>query len=191
MMLWFSILVGIVIFTPLLVLGIEFFYLRGKATNYTRLPGKGLRREGFVALTRTWCTLWLANDHVLSVDNHVFSEDYKRFYFRDIQAIVLAKTRRGTVWNILLGTLTAIWLLIMFAQDSMEARIAWLIVAVIFLILLGINILRGPTCACQIITAVHQETLPSLNRIRTAEKALAILRQRIRAAQRDLAEAQS
>jgi len=154
--------------------------------HYTRLPGKGLRREGFIALTRTWCTLWLADDHVLSVDNHLFSEDYKRFYFRDIQAIVMAKTRRGAVWNIILGTLTAIWLLIMLAQDSMEGRIAWAIVAAIFLVMLLANVLRGPTCTCQLITAAHKETLPSLNRLGTAEKALGILRQRIRQAQRDL-----
>lgn len=154
--------------------------------HYTRLPGKGLRREGFVALTRTWCTLWIADDHLLSVDNHLFSEDYKRFYFRDIQAIIMAKTRRGAVWNAILGTMVALWLLIMFRQNSMEGRIAWVVVAAIFLVLLLINVLRGTTCRCQLITAVHQETLPSLNRLTTANKVLDILRQRIRQAQRDL-----
>ncbi len=190
MIMWFIIPVAAVIVTMLIIFVIEFLYLRGKATNYTRLPGRGLRREGFVALTRTWCTLWLADDHVLSVDKHAFSEDYKRFYFRDIQAIVFGKTRRGAVWNAVLSVFVALWLWLMFLQDSNEGRIAWLIVAVIFFVLLLINVLRGPTCTCQLITAVHKETLPSLNRIHTAEKVLGILRQRIRGAQRDLAETQ-
>lgn len=186
MILWFVIPITAVIVTMLLVFVIEFFYLRGKATNYTRLPGRGLRREGFVALTRTWCTLWLADDHVLSVDNHVFSEDYKRFYFRDIQALVMRKTRRGAIWNIVISVFIALWLWIMFLQTGNEERIVWLIVVVIFIVLLVINVLRGPTCSCQLITAVHKETLPSLDRIKTAEKVLGILRQRIRQAQRDL-----
>ena len=186
MILWFVIPIAAVIVTMLLVFVIEFFYLRGKATNYTRLPGRGLRREGFVALTRTWCTLWLADDHVLSVDNHVFSEDYKRFYFRDIQALVMRKTRRGAIWNIVISVFIALWLWIMFLQTGNEERIVWLIVVVIFIVLLAINVLRGQTCSCQLITAVHKETLPSLDRIKTAEKVLGILRQRIRQAQRDL-----
>ena len=191
MLIWFIIPVAAVIVTMLLIFVIEFLYLRGKATSYTHLPGRGLRREGFVALTRTWCTLWLAEDHVLSVDNHVFSEDYKRFYFRDIQAIVMRKTRRGAVWNVVLSVFLALWLWLMFLERSNEGRIAWLIVVVIFMALLAINVLRGPTCSCQLITAVHQEMLPSLNRMKTAEKVLSILRQRIRSAQRNLAEAQS
>ena len=189
MTMWIAIIPVIVILAMLLIFVGEFFYLRGKATPYTRLPGRGLRREGFVALTRTWCSLWLADDHLLSVDNHLFSEDYKRFYFRDIQAIVMRKTLRGAVWNIVLGALTALWLMIMFAQNLREAPMAWLVVAAMLLALL-INALRGPTCRCQLITAVHQETLPSLNRLKTANKVLDILRQRIRQAQRDLAETQ-
>ena len=190
MTMWIAIIPVIVLLAMLLIFVGEFFYLRGKATAYTRLPGRGLRREGFVALTRTWCTLWLADDHLLSVDNRLFSEDYKRFYFRDVQAIVLCKTRRGAVWNAILGTMVALWLLIMFAQDTNEGRITWLVAAAIFLVLLLINVLRGPTCSCQLITAVHKETLPSLHRLKTANKVLDILRQRMREAQRDLAETQ-
>ncbi len=159
--------------------------------HYTRLPGRGLRREGLIALTRTWCTLWLTDDHILSVDNHVFSEDYKRFYFRDIQAIVFSKTRRGAVWNMVLSIFVALWLLTMFSQEAMEWRITWLIVAVLFIVLLVINIVRGPTCKCQLMTAVHKETLPSLNRMNTTERVLGTLRQRIRQAQRDLVDVEA
>lgn len=157
-------------------------------TQYRRLPGKGLRRGGFLTVARTWCTLWLASDHVLSVDTHLFSEDYKRFYLRDIQSITLAKTRRGFVWNIILSCFIALWLAVMFFQSTMEGRIAWLVVTAIFGILLTLNVVRGPTCICHIVTAVHQEALPSLDRIKKAEKVLRILRRHIENAQMNLAQ---
>ncbi len=156
--------------------------------QYRRLPGKGLRREGFVAVARTWGTLWLGRDHVLSVDTHLFSEDYKRFYFRDIQALVIGKTRRGMVWNIVLSLFLALWLLISFGQSGPTGVTLWLIVAGVFALLLLINVFRGPTCTCYLITAVHQEVLPSLDRIKKAEKVSHILRKHIEKAQREIGE---
>ena len=86
--------------------------------KYTRLPGKGLRRQGFVAVVRTYCTLWLAKDHILNVDNRVFSEDYKRFYFSDIQAIITQKTNRGKVWNLILMTLIGLFVVIALGSEE-------------------------------------------------------------------------
>jgi hypothetical protein len=151
--------------------------------QYRRLPGRGLRREGFVAVARTWGTLWLGRDHVLSVDTHLFSEDYKRFYFRDIQAIVIGKTRRGMVLNIVFSLFTASWLLIAINQSEPIGVTLWLIVTGVFAVMLGINAWRGPTCTCYLVTAVHKEILPSLNRIKEAEKVSQILRKHIENAQ--------
>lgn len=153
--------------------------------TYTRLPGKGLRRQGFfsTAVIRISCTLWLANDHILNVDNRGFSEDYKRFYFRDIQAIVTQETNRGKVWNIILATLIGLFVLIAFGSEETVAVALWLLVAGILGIILLINWLHGPTCTCHIITAVQQETLPSLDRLKTAEKVIKILKRLIREAQ--------
>ena len=153
-------------------------------TRYRRLPGRGLRRQGFISISRAYCTLWLGPDHLLSVDNHVFTEDYKRFYFQDIQAIITQKTQRGTVWNIILAILTGLFgFLALTQKEGMEAEIAWLLVAGLWGLILLLNWLRGPTCICHIFTAVQQETLPSLDRLKKAEKALHILRQHIREAQ--------
>jgi hypothetical protein len=154
--------------------------------KYRRLPGKGLRKQGFIAVSRISCTLWLANDHILNVDNHVFSEDYKRFYFRDIQAIITQKTNRGKVWNIILSFFGGLFggiALFNVKPGGTEAVVAWLIVAGIFGIFLLINWLRGPTCNCHIITAVQQEQLPSLSRLKTAKKVIRILKPFIQKAQ--------
>jgi len=155
-------------------------------TKYTRLPGKGLRRQGFFAVVRIYCTLWLAKDHILNIDNRVFSEDYKRFYFRDIQAIITQRTNRGKVWNLILITLIGIFTLIALGREETAAMVSWLIVTGIFGIFLLINWLRGPTCTCHIITAVQQETLPSLDRLKTAEKVIKILKRLIQEAQGEL-----
>lgn len=154
--------------------------------QYRRLPGRGLRREGFVAVARTWGTLWLAKDHVLSVDTHPFSEDYRRFYFRDIQAFAIAKTRRGAVWNVIIALLTVPWLLLAMNVDEPVAITIFLLTAGIFALLLGINAWRGPTCTCYLMTAVHKETLPSLDRVKKAKKVLQILREHIEKAQSGL-----
>src|ERR1035438_5773729 len=55
--------------------------------KYRRLPG------------RRWspgssASLWMGSDHILLVKSAWFREEYKRFYLRDIQAIVVAPGSR-------------------------------------------------------------------------------------------------
>jgi hypothetical protein len=121
----------------------------------------------------------MGNDHILAVDNQGFSEDYKRFYFSDIQAIVTRKTKRGAVWNIIFTGLIALSLTGALFQDNTSVRLFFWAFAGVFLVFLAINLLRGPTCACNIVTAVQEDLLPSLNRLRTAQKVIDILRETI------------
>jgi len=46
---------------------------------YRRLPGNA-------AALASYHRLWLGPDHLLAVRSVGFSEEYKRFYFSDIQA---------------------------------------------------------------------------------------------------------
>lgn len=125
----------------------------------------------------------MGDDHVLAVDNQGFSEDYKRFYFSDIQAIVTRKTKRGAVWNTILACMTACSLAGALFPEDTPVRILFWVLSGTFLVFLAINLLRGPTCVCNIITAVQEDLLPSLNRLRTAQKVIIILRQAIEGAQ--------
>ena len=50
-----------------------------------------------------WHTLWLGDDHLLAVQSTGYSEEYTRFYLKDIQAIVSRRTISGTVWNAFFG----------------------------------------------------------------------------------------
>lgn len=138
-----------------------------KTKEYIRLPGKKRRLLGYD-------TLWLGRDHLLAVNFSGFSEEYKRFYYKDIQVISTQKDARWVIFNIVLGSLTGILFLISFRLWE-ESGIFLATVGWFFPLYFLINLLRGPTCRCYIRTAIRTEELPSLNRLRTARKALRIL----------------
>jgi hypothetical protein len=145
-------------------------------TRYKRLPGRGPRRGGFVAVSFSRCSLYLGDDHVLAVESTGFSEDYKRFYFSDIQAIITRRTRCGTTWSIILALMIACSLMGALFLEIESVRILSWILSGTFLVFLSVNIFRGPTCICHIVTAVQEDQLPSLNRLRVARKVIGTLR---------------
>jgi hypothetical protein len=151
-----------------------------KAKEYTRLPGK---KKGFVG---GYNTLWLGKDHVLSIASKFFFEDYKRFYYGDIQSIITRETAYGKILTILLALLGGLFVLLA-ALIAGTGLVIFGILAGVTLLLLLINWLRGPTCLCHLYTAVQKEKLPSLNRLRTAQKAISLLRPLIEQAQGTLA----
>lgn len=147
-----------------------------KAREYTRLPGRG---RGFFRYN----TLWLGKDHLLSIHSRIFSEDYKRFYYGDIQAIVTGKTESGRIRNILLGLLSGFFLLLAATSESIESLTSLGVLTALPLLLLLVNWWRGPTCVCHLRTAVQTERLPSLNRLPTVQKAMDRLRPLVEEAQ--------
>jgi hypothetical protein len=148
------------------------------STDYKRLPGRGPRIRRLAALGSR-CRLYLAVDHVLSVDNNGFSEEYKRFYFSDILAITTCKDRRWAGWMLVLPFLTlfsgagALW------AGRGTGAVFLMAFCGVFLLCLLLHIVRGPTCICDIMTAVQKERLPSLNRVRTARKVIRLLEEGI------------
>ena len=133
------------------------------AQKYKRLPGKkiGIFDIHF---------LRLGEDHLLSVHSIRFQEDYKRFYFNDIQAFIIRKTRTGAVINLILGL--AELLLLIRAFYAWRDDSIWIdgVIYAVILVLIGINCVLGPTCVCHIQTSAQTEKLPSLRRIRTVHK---------------------
>jgi hypothetical protein len=88
------------------------------------------------------------------------------------------------VINVLAGTLTAVLLLLAVAVSSEPAGM-WFFAVLggLFLALLLVNLIAGPSCKCHLRTAVQVEELVSLARLNKAERALALLRERIVRAQ--------
>jgi len=152
-----------------------------EAPKYKRLSGRGnsFRMSG-TAFGRY--SLWLADDHILQVCSYGYSEEYRRFYFRDIQAIVLRQTAFWWVATIIGAVFTAlgIW---MWMQSDMVFKVWGAILTIPFAFVFLLNLLFGPTCECRLLTAVQTEPLPSLSRMRSARKTIGAILPRIREAQ--------
>src|SRR6516162_3063872 len=109
--------------------------------KYHRLTReRGPAQFSVAAITRS--SLWLGDDHLLLVECTGYSETYKRFFFRDIQAITISKTKVRVVWNWVWGVLVAIAGLIIWASshDASSATGA-IVAAIIVLIIFGIPLL--------------------------------------------------
>src|SRR4029078_13353826 len=74
--------------------------------EYKRLT-RALPRAKFAVVSSGNSSLWLGKDHLLCIDTNGYTENYKRFYFRDIQAFVIRKTDRYKWWGIVTGVMAA------------------------------------------------------------------------------------
>lgn len=153
-----------------------------KEKPYQKLPGRG-RRSGAFTVSASRSTLWLGADHLLSLDFTVAAESYRRFYFRDIEAIVVQRNGVRTAWTwgfVVITLVTAGPFAIGFANSRDTAQGVTAAIAAAFgVVLLLVNWLRGPSVSVFIRTAAQVELLPSLNRLSTAQKGIARIRERI------------
>src|SRR5437667_3494177 len=146
---------------------------------YQRLPG---REAGFLSYSR----LWLGPDHLLLARTAFFSEEYKRLYFRDIQAIVTRRTEHREILNLIFAFITIVFrVLPVFTASGSRAFL--LVITGIFVFALIVNWLRGPTCVCHVRTAVQTEELSPLKRFRATHKLIERLKPNIEKAQGPLA----
>jgi hypothetical protein len=156
-----------------------------KPKEYVRLRGQNRAIFAISGVSR--CSLWAARDHLLYIANEGYTEEYRRFYYKDIQAMLVRKTVAGPVGTAILSILTAcmlLWLLYGLSEAwHWGGLLALGIVTSFFLIPLLVNILKGPTCATYIRTAVQTEQVHSLSRLRTAMKVIRQLRETIEGTQ--------
>ncbi len=133
--------------------------------TYRRLPGF---RRGFLRSS----SMWLGADHLLAVQSMRFREEYKRFYLRDVQAIVVADTPRfhlstravaiGLIW-------LAAWLgLRNLSNWASPAMIA----AGLGLVAVWLYVSVTCSCTCRIYTAVSRDEIRSVYRRWTARRFL-------------------
>src|SRR3954468_18532453 len=48
-------------------------------------------------------SLWVGDDHLLQVTGRAGWEQYRRWFFRDIQALIARQTAVRLIWNIVVG----------------------------------------------------------------------------------------
>jgi hypothetical protein len=162
-----------------------------KDPNYQRL--KAGRRGVFGQ-----SSYWLGANHLLVVEVANYVERYRRFYYSDVQAIVVQHSNLRLWTNLVLGFFTfaalAIGVLLAvtplrngFTEGDYIAVGVWLGVALLFAVFLLVNTLRGPTCSVHVRTAVQTQKLSGLSRWRAADTFVAALQPLIVAAQGQLA----
>ena len=134
-----------------------------KDKPYKKFPGS----RSFLAKD----SLWLGQDHMLYVVHWFITEEYRRFYFKDIQAITMHRTPAWKKLNILFT--------ILFGGSILGALVSPHGVDIFFLIVTGvvflsflIHLIAGPTCECHIKTAVQKVKLTPLKRERKAKKVM-------------------
>lgn len=154
--------------------------------EYKKLPGRGRKGGGGgVLVAPVLCKLYTGSDHLLQVETTRITESYRRFYYRDIQGFVVRRTRRDLALNIIFGALLLMFGLGAYAtgRDEPETVVVWCFFAVPCLLILIFNLLAGATCRTSVFTAVGQDELGSLSRLRRARKVLSEIRALIDAAQ--------
>jgi len=154
--------------------------MAGELKIYRRLPGRGTTLAHYVRLFQ-------GPDHLLQVSSTGYSEFYKRFYYRDIQAIIVRQTHLGKLWSAVWGFPAGLFgAIALVVQLNGGNGLALWIIAAVFVPGLAINLALGPTCACHVRTAVQIEKLPSLKRLRGAQKFIERLRPILAAVQGEL-----
>ena len=149
--------------------------------EYRRLPGQN---SLFFVGERS--RLYLGKDHLLRVTSNGWTESYRRFYYTDIQAVVVRVTHWIWIWSLIHGALCIVFVLFLLADDDTGDRVIHGSIAGFFGALFLFNLFAGTTCETQIQTRVGTETLPSLKRLPKTRRALGMLQFEIDAVQGQL-----
>jgi hypothetical protein len=137
-------------------------------TKYWRMPG----RSGFFVRN----SLWIGADHLLSVRRNPFSESYRRYYFADIQAIVVTELPDLLAPY---GYGVSAFLIAASAALVYIRHPAWAVLCALASLVAFLVSWRSADCACYLQTSVSTERLPSLRKRVDAGKTVALLKAEI------------
>ncbi|HLP06690.1 MAG TPA: hypothetical protein VK178_00890 [Opitutaceae bacterium] len=135
----------------------------------------------------TYSSLWLGPDHLLLVTSTGFSESYQRYYFRDIQALVVTDSNRFLLILAITGCLLLFLGLGALLAVASNGVSPWILLPTIptFIVFLW-NLILGRTCKVHIVTGVQTVPLPPLSRFRRTRRVFAKIVPLIEAAQASL-----
>lgn len=136
-------------------------------------------------------SLWVGADHLLAVANTHGMENYKRYYFAEIQALVAHRTTAWRMGNFLLGLVAALLLVpgvISHVQGEAEAAVTLFVLGGVVFVVFAWHLLEGPTAKLFVQTATSYDRLEGVSRWRRARKVIARIEPIVREAQRHLAQ---
>jgi hypothetical protein len=120
--------------------------------------------------------IFLASDHLLSRSRSMFRESYKRFYFNEIQYIILQPTAGWHVRSVLLLVLLAACASALAGDDGTTIGTVGVLIAGIGL---GMNLMVGPSCRVIMRTALGTQRLYGATTVRRAKKIIHRLNEEI------------
>ena len=130
--------------------------------------------------------LLFVDDHILQCSNIMGSEEYRRFFFKDLQSITVYRTLSGFISNIVMAIviisfITIGTLLYFFAyNDAFLAAGGFLsVIVIVVFIALIMNLIKGPTSKTIITTLNSQDTLVLSGRFYKTKKVIDSLREYI------------
>lgn len=121
-------------------------------------------------------SLWQGADHLLQIEKDGYSENYKRFYFSDIEQFAIRIDRRQWTITFILGATVGIFLFIALLNTGL-ARGLFAGFGGFFFLPMIYNWMRGPTCVVHVASAVQREELSSVRRVKSAKRLLNVLRE--------------
>ncbi len=131
------------------------------------------------------CSLWLGDDHLLSVKSTGYTEDYVRIYLKDLKGVVAQRTRTWMLLNGILGSVLALIAIGILGTNEIFSggTIALFIVGSPFLIAFLMNLVQGPTCKTNLLTPLGLVDIPALQRSRKVTRLIQELRPLVAAQQ--------
>lgn len=152
----------------------------------------GTEHTGYTLLTRSYSAtgtteLHTGKHHVLYLTREFSSESYKRFYYDEIHAIFSVKTNEFQVANVISISVALLSLLLLLASlDNIFLVLGFSASMVTGILLLVINLIKGPTVRTVIQTEVNREEIICFRRQRALDKTLPRLISLIQDAQTSL-----
>lgn len=151
---------------------------------YRRLPGRTAWLR-FGGSSSPACSLWLGPDHLLKIERSTSRETYKRFFYRDIQSIVVEQSSR---LNSLAGANVLILFLLLLLIGFLNlmdlgGTVFFSVLALPFAIGIIVNLALGSTCEGVLVTAVGTERLSSLCRVKPSVRAVQLISDEVDKAQ--------
>ncbi len=129
-------------------------------------------------------SLWLHDDHILSVRNMRFIEEYARYYYKDILAIQVRRAPRFSCPIALLcGVVVFGFLALIFSNRTPHYIGTFSTIALLALVGFNAYFMFFQSCKCHIVTAVSTDQIPSLFRIGATRRAVAQITERVLAPQ--------
>ena len=132
--------------------------------TYSKLTGK---RRSWIQYSQ----LWVAADHLLMIQSSRFTEEYSRYRFEDIEAIVITELESEPLRQIVFALIAlSAFVLSWVVPDSRFLKIFFAMPSGALLAAVALDVLRGPKCRCLLRTAVSEHILRPVTRVRTANR---------------------